>query len=200
MVEFDAPGPFVVQSQDAAHPFYFAQYMTGGQPLRRRRRSRVRQRHRPAQYLPRYTFFTDPTYPETNLVVVRALDAATGQFPDVTLDCAGRSPDGSPSGSSGIYEFTRIDLSTGDFEGQNGCNNGVHTITGAFPDRSRRRRATLDAALRRHRLGLGQPDSRTLEPTTAGTRTEPNFTLWVSYAYPAGANITRLNNVVVSAH
>ena len=26
----------------------------------------------PGQFLPRYTFFTDPTYPETNLVVVRA--------------------------------------------------------------------------------------------------------------------------------
>src|SRR5262249_28245631 len=30
MVEFHAPGPFLVKSQDAAHPFYMATYMTGG--------------------------------------------------------------------------------------------------------------------------------------------------------------------------
>ncbi|HEX3344163.1 MAG TPA: IgGFc-binding protein, partial [Polyangiaceae bacterium] len=30
LAEFDAPGPFVVRSQDAAHPFYLASYMTGG--------------------------------------------------------------------------------------------------------------------------------------------------------------------------
>ena len=37
----------------------------------------------PEQYLDRYVFFTDPTYPETNLVVVRKRDGA-GVFHDVT--------------------------------------------------------------------------------------------------------------------
>ena len=33
LAEFNATGPFAVESQDASHPFYFAQYMTGGDPL-----------------------------------------------------------------------------------------------------------------------------------------------------------------------
>ena len=35
LAEFDTPGPFVVRSQDAQHPFYLASYMTGGGALRR---------------------------------------------------------------------------------------------------------------------------------------------------------------------
>ena len=42
----------------------------------------------PEQYLQQYVFFTDPTYPETNLVVVRAR-GTDGQFHDVNLDCGG---------------------------------------------------------------------------------------------------------------
>ena len=33
----------------------------------------------------------------------------------------------------------------------------------------------------------------------ADDETSPLFTRWVSYGYPAGANITKLNSVVVSA-
>ncbi len=36
--EFTTPGPFIVQSQDASHPFYFSGYMTGGGAHGRRRR------------------------------------------------------------------------------------------------------------------------------------------------------------------
>ena len=39
------------------------------------------------EFFSSYVFFTDPTYPETNLVVVRS--EATDVFQDVTLDCAG---------------------------------------------------------------------------------------------------------------
>src|SRR5262249_42529681 len=74
LAEFSAPGPFVVRSQDAQHPFYLASYMTGGQPFDGAGDPEFVNVVPPAQFLPRYTFFTDPTYPETNLVVVRARD------------------------------------------------------------------------------------------------------------------------------
>ena len=45
----------------------------------------------PAQYLSHYVFMTDPTYPETNLVVIRRADA-NDNFQDVNLDCAGNLP------------------------------------------------------------------------------------------------------------
>ncbi|HEX7665540.1 MAG TPA: IgGFc-binding protein, partial [Polyangiaceae bacterium] len=103
-VEFNARGPFVVSSQDASHPFYFAQYMTGGKTFGPIEPSGDPMNPNslgggegdpefvnvitPKQFLPRYTFFTDPTYPETNLVVTRVKDPTLG-FPDVALDCAG---------------------------------------------------------------------------------------------------------------
>jgi hypothetical protein len=42
----------------------------------------------PEQFLTHYDFFADPTFPETNLVLVRSQSA--GAFADVTLDCLGR--------------------------------------------------------------------------------------------------------------
>ena len=132
LVEFEATGPFVIRSQDAAHPFYFASYMTGGDPFDGVGDPEFVNVVPPAQYLPRYTFFTDPTYPETNLVAVRARDSATGLMPDVTLDCAGLLTGWAAVDIADQFEFTRIDLSTGDFVGQNGCDNGVHSIVGTL--------------------------------------------------------------------
>jgi hypothetical protein len=204
LLEFFAPGPFVISSQDNAHPFYLAQYMTGGDlndagagddPLNGEGDPEYVNVVPPAQYLPRYTLFTDPTYPETNLVVTRVLDSTTGAFPDVTLDCAGLLTGWQPVGSSGQFEFTRIDLSTGNFVGQNGCNNGVHVIDATLPS-----------------VGDAGPGPTPLfgvtvwgwgsEATDPGgmVETAPNFTRWVSYGYPAGANLTPLNTVIVPAN
>ena len=47
--------------------------------------------------------------------------------------CAGTLSGWTPAGSSGLYEYTRLDLSTGNFVGQNGCDNGAHSITSAGP-------------------------------------------------------------------
>jgi len=199
VAEFDATGPFVVTSQDASHPFYFAQYMTGGAPFSGVGDPEYVNVISPSQYLPRYTFFTDPTYPETNLVVVRVLDAATSQFPDVSLDCAGTLKGWAPVGASGKYQFTRIDLSSGDFQGQNGCNNGVHSITGTFPAEAGRSTPMFGVTI----WGWGNTVTDPLtddaaDPTT--NEADPRFTRWVSYAYPAGANITKLNSVIVPAN
>ena len=210
LVEFDLPGPFVVSSQDANHPFYFAQYMTGGHflpdpttgtalnPLNGTGDPEYVNVISPLQYLPRYTFFTDPTYPETNLVMVRVRDAASGLMPDVSIDCAGLLSGWAPVGSSGNYEFLRFDLSTGNFQGQNGCNNGVHVITGSLAGAG-------DAGAGTPSFGVtvwGWGNTITWPTDDPGNNDEANplFTRWVSYGYPAGANITKLNDVVLSAH
>ena len=189
-IEFEAPGPFVVSSQDANHPFYFASYMTGGQPYDGTGDPEFVNVITPAQYLPRYTFFTDPTYPETNLVIVRKKDAGTQIFPDVTLDCAGLLNNWADIGSGGSYQFTRVDLSTGNFQGVGNCNNGVHTISGNL---------AIDGAANTALFGVtiwGWGNPLTWEPDEEDN---PNFTRWVSYGYPAGANISQLNNVVLPA-
>jgi hypothetical protein len=215
LAEFDSSGPFVVRSQDSSHPFYMAAYMTGGCGT-----SAVSEDGGavgcpntdgpgegfgdpefldvvpPAQYLPRYTFFTDPTYPETNLVVVRVGDAQTGQMPDVTLDCAGLLGGWQPVGSAGIYEMTRTDLSTGDFQGVGACNNGVHTITASLPGATGNPPPTPLIGVTIWGWGNDQT-----WPTDDGYMDEidPRFTRWVSYGYPAGANFKPLNDALLPA-
>lgn len=202
-VEFSAPGPFVVTSQDSSHPFYFAQYMTGGfnyGPLESdgfggdigggEGDPEFVNVITPSQYLPRYTFFSDPTYPETNLVVVRTKDASLG-FPNVSLDCAGTLSGWTDIGSSGKYQFTRTDLSRDDFAGVGSCNNGVHTIVANFDGNPVSPVPQFGVTV--WGWGSGRTYSGTDEANPASTR-------WVSYGYPAGANITTLNNVVLNAH
>jgi hypothetical protein len=203
--EFDDPGPWVVRSQDSNHPFYIAQYMTAGANTAAATDTSVYGAGdpefvnviAPQQYLPRYTFFTDPTYPETNLVVVAAKDPVTNQFPSVDLDCAGTLAGWQPVGLLGKYQFTRIDLSTGNYQGQNGCNNGVHTIQASLPGS-----LSANGAIGVTIWGWGSAatDPQCGPDDDAAAQADPNFTCWVSYAYPAGANITRLNNVVVPAN
>jgi hypothetical protein len=214
LAEFDEPGPFVVSSQDAAHPFYLASYMTGGCGEDADDDSGVAicpgpddgTLHGfgdpeflnvvpPAQYLPHYTFFTDPTYPETNLVVVRARDPQTGAMPDVTLDCAGLLGGWQAVGSSGKYEMTRVDLSTGDFQGVGACNNGVHTIAGSLA-------STPGVVPPTPAVGVtvwGWGNESTWPTDVGNDETNPKFTRWVSYGYPAGANFKPLNTAVLSA-
>lgn len=212
--EFNATGPFVVRSQGNDHPFYFAQYMTGGQGFSSGPTTVLADGEgdpefvnviTPPQYLSRYTFFTDPTYPETNLVVTRVRDATTGQFPDVDIDlglpgtCAARLGGWQPVGTDGRYQFTRFDLQTGDFQAVNGCDNGVHTMTASLPGVGDAGSASVP------QMGLtiwGWGNTITWPPDdpNAGDEANPKFTRWVSYAYPAGANITKLNSVVLPAN
>lgn len=206
------PGPWVVSSQDADHPFYFAQYMTGGGYLDETRTSAIYGEGDPefvnvippAQYLPGYTFFTDPTYPETNLVIVAALDAATNQFPTVNLDCAGTLTGWQPVGTKGKYQFTRLDLSTGNFQGQNGCNNGVHGIKASLEGAPPGDAAAIGVTVWGWGSGATLPCTAGAEGTNADEIAEyeanPNYTCWVSYAYPAGVNLAKLNDVFVPAN
>jgi hypothetical protein len=179
LVEFSTIAPFVVRSQDDQHPFYMSAHMTGAETLQGG--SGVRGDPEfvnvipPAEYLSSYVFFTDPTYPETNLVVVRT-KGPTG-FADVSLDCAGTLSGWLPVGTSGTYEYTRADLSTGDFQAVGNCNNGRHEIQSTVP------------------FGLtvwGWGSEATGDGLTTGINSE-----YVSYAYPAGASVQPINTIVV---
>jgi hypothetical protein len=173
VAEFPAAGPFVISSQDSSHPFYVSAHMTGGQ------NSTPEGRGDPefvnvipsAEYLASYVFFTDPTYSETNLVLVRT--KGTSGFADVNLDCAGVLTGWQPVGTGGNYEYVRQDLVTGNFAPVGTCNNGLHTITstGAFG-------LTV--------WGWGTEQTTDFETT------------YVSYAYPAGASVQPINTVVVN--
>jgi IgGFc binding protein len=179
-VDFVSEAPFVVTSQDSEHPFMLFTHMSGSQwgppkvaggplfdtggygdadfvlgvP--------------PQQYNNDYVFFADPTYPETNLVVIRTVDQ-NEQFDDVTLDCAGTLGDWHKLGK---YEWTRVDLITGDFWGVGNCSTGRHEIKSAGP------------------FGLWVWGWGTPETTS--------FTANVSYGYPGGMSVTPINTVVVT--
>jgi hypothetical protein len=175
--EVQSSGPFVVKSQDSSHPFYVVTYMTGGGPFNGAGDPEFVSVVPSAQYLSQYDFFTDPTYPETNLVFIRKL-GADNKFHDVQLDCAGTLTGWTPVGSSGQYQATWRDLSRHDFAGQGGCNNGAHQAqsTGPF---------TLTV------WGWGTTESG---GQFAG---DPGFSQYVSYAYPAGEGVQSVNMVVV---
>ncbi len=167
LAEFQASGPFSVESQDASHPFYFAQYMTGGAGFGGEGDPEFVNIVPTDQYLRRYVLFTDPTYSETSLVVVRSPSEVDGTFADVTLDCAGALTGWQPVGD---YEYTRIDLVTGNFMDVGSCSNGRHEIHSDLPFAT---------------TVWGWGGYSTL------------FTQYVSYAYPAGASIKPINDVVV---
>jgi hypothetical protein len=128
LMEVESPGPFVVKSQDAMHPFYLAGHMTGGGNYDTKYNGDPETVNvvPPQQYLDHYVFFTDPTYGETNLVIVRPAGG-----PDVTLDCVSGPLTGwQPIGSR--YEFTRADVQhLGAKVGA--CDNGRHEMQSTGP-------------------------------------------------------------------
>jgi hypothetical protein len=183
IAEFQTSAPFIVRSQDGDHPFYMSGHMTGcadvsvdsfgdcrGDP-------ETVNTVPTGQYLNQYVFFTDPTYPETSLVVIRKkLD---GAFHDVTLGCLGGPIGGWQPIGAGEFEYTYVDLVTGNFQPVNGCNNGRHE-------------AGSDAPFAITVWGWG----------SAATGGDPSllqfpYSQYVSYAYPAGASVEALSEVVV---
>ena len=134
---------FVVRTQDAEHPIYLAAYMTGWNGTIYDVPIDVGGQGDPefvnvvpaGQWLNSYSFYADPTYPETSLVVVRA--KSRGEFKDVWLECAGNLPDFRPIGTRGDYEFTRVDLSknygAGQKFGSKACRTGLQRMTSEGP-------------------------------------------------------------------
>ncbi|HEX3770418.1 MAG TPA: IgGFc-binding protein [Polyangiaceae bacterium] len=127
VAQFSSPGPFVVKSQDAAHPFYGTAYMTGGGAADNLGDPEAVNIVPPAQFLDHYVFFTDPTYAETDVVVVRPAASAA----DVTLDCQSAPLTGwQPIGSR--YAYTRVDVQhLGAKVGA--CDNGRHEMKSSAP-------------------------------------------------------------------
>ncbi len=161
-----------MKSQDASHPFMLFALMSGSGWSQLADTSGYGDPDfvisvPPQQYLRNYVFFTDPTYPETNLVVVRAPNGSMS-FDDVTLDCAGALTGWQPVGG---YEWTRFDLIRHDFVNQGNCSNGRHTIASKSP------------------FGLWVWGWGTPETTTT--------THNVSYGYPGGMNVQPINQVVI---
>jgi hypothetical protein len=169
--ELSTDRPFVVKSQDDKHPFMLLSYMTGSSPFEGAGDPDFVIGVPPDQYLSRYVFFTDPTYPETNLVVVRRPEA--GVFHDVVLDCLGPL---SGWQAIGDYEWTRVDLSTGNFVGVDGCSTGAREIHSEAP------------------FGLWVWGWGTL---ATGDSLVGTYTMAVSYGYPGGMNARRINEVFV---
>ncbi|AKU93451.1 hypothetical protein AKJ09_00115 [Labilithrix luteola] len=118
IVSFITDQVFVVKSQDSKHPFHVNVYMTGanyggGGGVSARTLGDPDFVNVPPvdQYLDRYVFFTDFTFPETALTIVRK-KTATG-FEPVELACGGEVGDFQPLGSSGLYEFAWVKLTSG---------------------------------------------------------------------------------------
>jgi len=171
---FNAPGPFIVKSQDDDHPFYMSAHMTGCQTVNDGNDCRGDPEFvnvvPPDQYLAAYTFFTDPTYPETHLVLTRERDGA--QFDDVTIDCVGTVTGWVPVDAGDQLEYAYVDLVTGNFQGVGTCNNGIHTASS------------------HHKFGL-------VVWGWGNAATGLFSSTYVSYAYPAGQSIKPINHVVL---
>ncbi|MFT3696500.1 MAG: IgGFc-binding protein [Kofleriaceae bacterium] len=174
VVEFNASSPFTVTSQDGDHPFYMSAHMTGCQDINDGSDCRGDPEFvnvvPPDQYLASYTFFTDPTYPETNLVLTR--EQVNGAFADVTIDCMGTVGGWQPVDAAGTIQYARVDLVTGNFQSVGSCNNGLHLASSAQP---------FGMTV----WGWGNASTGLFSTT------------YVSYAYPAGAAIKPINNVVI---
>ncbi|MEZ4451639.1 MAG: IgGFc-binding protein [Nannocystaceae bacterium] len=169
-VEFITSEPFVVKSQDSDHPFLLFTYMSGStwQPgLNGYGDSDYVISVPTDQYMRRYVFFADPTYPETNLVIVRRR-SNQDVFEPVNLDCAG---DLGGWTAVGEYEWTRADLSTGNFMNVGNCATG-------------RREISSNARFGLWIWGWGTPNTSI-------------FTQNVSYGYPGGMNVQSINDVVI---
>jgi hypothetical protein len=134
VVDFEAIGAFTITSQDDQHPFYLGQLMSGcmvgGNFNSNLGDEEYVNMLPPAQFLAKYVFFTDPTYPTTNLVVTR-VNTGSG-FKDVNIDCLGTIGGWLPVGTGGRYEVTNVDLMRLGTPNM-GCNNGVHTAESDGP-------------------------------------------------------------------
>ncbi len=129
----------VVKSQDAEHPFYAGLYMTGaafnGIVKTGSGTTQTDTLGDPDyvnvvptdQFLDRYVFFADYTYPETGLTIVRR--KTQDGFRPVELDCAGEVAGFRPLGASGEYEFAWLTLTSagiGKTFAKGTCNYGRH--------------------------------------------------------------------------
>ena len=118
---------FVVKSQDADHPFYAAVLMTGA--LYNASTNSINDGDPDfvnlvpsEQFLDRYVFFTDHSFPETRLTIVRR--KSPRGFMPVEIDCLGEVGGFRPLGSTGEYEYAWVDLTTSFAPASGTCRAG----------------------------------------------------------------------------
>ncbi|AKU94959.1 hypothetical protein AKJ09_01623 [Labilithrix luteola] len=120
---------FVVKSQDSDHPFYASVLMTGA--LFNATTTNMNDGDPdfvnvvPSdQFLDRYVFFADYSFPETRLTIVRRKSAQG--FEPVELDCVGEVGGFQPLGTAGEYEYAWVDLTTSFAPASGTCRAGRH--------------------------------------------------------------------------
>jgi IgGFc binding protein len=118
VVNFMTDALVSVRSQDPKHPFYAGVHMTGalfggGVPGAGNRMGDPEFVNVvPAeQFLDRYVFFADYTYPDTSLTIVRR--RTSNGFAPVELECAGEISTFTPLGTAGEYEWAWVKLTAG---------------------------------------------------------------------------------------
>lgn len=158
VADFVATGPFVVTSQDAAHPVILSAFMVGGSHFNGAGDPEWVLVPPTDQFQTVSTFVVDSDFSESAVTVTRRRDDASGLFHDVTLDCSGLLSGWTPVGD---VEVTEAHLITGDFTPLNGCTSGVHTLTSPAP---------FAATLWSFGSSLVRPNSSTATPTGASWR------------------------------
>jgi hypothetical protein len=131
-VEIRTATPFSVKSQDNAHPFAMFTYMTGAgeQGEGGEGDADFVRLVPPKQYQSHYVFFTDPSYPFTQLTVVRT--KKDDAFKPVFLKCQAQPIAGWTPVGSGETEIAFVKLVDA-WNPQNGCNNGVQQMDSEAP-------------------------------------------------------------------
>lgn len=131
-IEIRTATPFSVKSQDDQHPFSMFTYMTGAgeQGEGGEGDADFVRLVPPPQYQSHYVFFTDPSYPYTQLTVVRT--KKNGAFKDVKLACMAAPITGWTPVGSGETEIAYVKLVDA-WSSQNGCNNGVQQMDSEAP-------------------------------------------------------------------
>ncbi len=130
-----------VKSQDSKHPFYAAVQMTssgfggGANGGGRTPGDPDFVNIVPSdQFLDRYVFFADYTYPDTTLTVVRR--RSDKGFLPVEIDCGGAIEGFAPLGSSGEYEYAWVKLTVGSVAqklSKGECGYGRHEVWSNAP-------------------------------------------------------------------
>lgn len=144
-VEFSSRTAFVVSGQDPMHPFAVAQMMDSANNFGPSRPGATAAGagfgpnlgdeefvllFPPAQFLKRYVFFADPSYPTTNVTLVR--EKTNGEFRSVTIDCYGAVDNWTAVDGARQYEWTTVDLIRAGMSVR-GCSNGRHVIESDSP-------------------------------------------------------------------
>jgi IgGFc binding protein len=127
---FSTDGAFVVRSQDEAHPIWLFEYMAGGQNYGSEGDANFVNVIPPGQFLGNYRFVVDPSFRNSELVVIRQKEKGTYQ--PVTLDCVGSLTDWKSLGTSDLYQFTRVAI-TRVAKPVGKCNAGPHSMDSEGP-------------------------------------------------------------------